>query len=839
MKPTDEPLAAVEPRSGRRALVAGAVVVLVLLLAIFLPPLISLGKYQRSITASVAGALGRPVFIGSMQLRLLPIPAVTMSNFTVAEDSAFGYEPVLHANSVVATMRFASLWRGRLDVSRISLDEVSVNLVKDAAGQWNIATVLTRASQFPNEPTDDVRSGPHLRFPYIEATNARINFKDGVEKRPFSLLNAEFAMWQANQDEWRIRLKAQPVRTDLQLHLSDTGEVNLEGSLRRAADLDAMPVDIRAEWSGAQLGQVTVLLAGVDTGWRGDLDVTASATGTANDLQLASRVQIGNLRRQEFQPVNPVAITATCKSRYERVQKLFQNISCFLPAGNGHLLLTGAAQGFSQTHLDLQLEINQTPAALPLSLLGVMRPTLGSIAASGKINGSFHLVRGDKPLFAGDATTTELTVNYPGNTVTLPRLHFVAQGGPAPETKRGKARRAPPSTEPFHLALVPFAIPAGEPQPLNIDGQFSHSGFLLHLNGAATVERLVRAGHAFGFPKSWFTVGSTKARAELNTTISGGWITPVTGSGPGLSTTGTVRVAALELHANFLRAPLEVVSAEINLSPDQIVWQNAAFRYAGLNLHGSVAFPANCSQAAQCPATVLLDTAELNTAALEGAIHQARTGFLGQMFSGSPPPWPPVEGDVQLGTLTLGRLSLQDVSANVKIEGVGLTIRSCDAAALGGTLRAAGEMTVTDGTPHWNLDVRLADIKASEVGSLFQEQWGSGFANGELRVKTSGYSSADLASSARGDFQVTWLNGSLTGTDIPAPLAHFGRWTAAGTVQQQTITLASGGIAGNRGPVVNAVTGTIRFNRQLNLSLRTRSGSVRIGGTLSDPIVGH
>lgn len=841
MKDTEAPPAAVEPRSRRRKLVLAAILVALVLLAIFVPPLMSLGKYQRSIATSLGGALGRPVSIGSMQLRLLPTPGITMSDFTVAEDPAFGYEPVLHANSVIASLRFASLWRGRLEVSRISLDEVSVNLVKNAAGQWNIGSVLTRASQVPNEPTGNAHPGPYPRFPYIEASDARINFKDGVEKRPFSLLNADFAMWQANQDEWRIRLKAQPVRTDLQLHLSDTGQLTLEGSLRRAASLDAMPLNLHVEWSGAQMGQVTMLLAGMDAGWRGDVDIVASASGTVNDLALTTQVQIGNLRRQEFQPVNPLAVNATCRSRYDRAQKAFQDISCFVPAGGGHLLLTGSAQGFSNTQLDLRLEVNQTPAEFPVSVLAALRPSVGNVSATGTINGSFHLVRGPEPLFTGDAGTTGLAVTYSGGAVTLPRLHFIAQGGPAQEVK-GKKTRAkadPPaaSARPFSLALEPFPFPAGEPQPLNVSGEFSRSEFLLRLNGAAAVDRLLSAGHVFGFSKGIFTAGNGKARAELNTTIAGAWLTPLSGSGPGLITTGTVRVTALNLRAQFLRAPLEVVSADINLSPDEIAWQNATFRYSGLNLHGSAAFPANCGQTAPCSATVSLDTADLNAAALEGAIHRTGSGLFGNIFSGAPAAWPPVQGDVQVGTLALGRLALHKLSANVSVEGAALSIHSCDAAAIGGTVHATGEMAIVNGTPHWNLDVRFTGIKAGDAGTFFQEQWGSGTANGELHLKTSGYTTADLVSSAAGDFQITWLNGGLLGLDPPMPLAHFGRWTAGGTIQQQTITLTSGGIGANRGPIIDAVTGTIRFNRRLNLSLHTKSGPLRVSGTVSHPDV--
>ena len=57
-------------------------------------------------------ALGRPVYVGGMQLRLLPMPGIVMSDFTVDEDPAFGYEPALHASSVVAALRLSSLWRG-------------------------------------------------------------------------------------------------------------------------------------------------------------------------------------------------------------------------------------------------------------------------------------------------------------------------------------------------------------------------------------------------------------------------------------------------------------------------------------------------------------------------------------------------------------------------------------------------------------------------------------------------------------------------------------------------------------------------------------------------------
>ncbi|MGA8107806.1 MAG: AsmA family protein, partial [Acidobacteriaceae bacterium] len=426
----------------RKLAIAGGLAIL-LVLALVLPPLVNLSKYRRSITASMSEALGRPVVVGGMQLRLLPMPGIVMSDFTVDEDPAFGYEPALHANSVVASLRLTSLWRGRLEVSRISLDEANLNLVRNPEGQWSIGSVLLRASQIPNAPTGERHAGARPRFPYIEASDARIDFRDGIEKKPFSLMNAEFSMWQASGDEWRLRLEAQPVRTDLELHLSDAGTLRVEGSLRRADNLLAMPVDLNAEWSGAQLGQVTRLLAGVDSGWRGDLNATTTIGGTGGDLQLQTRVRIANLRRQEFQPPNTVNVDATCRSEYHHVARRLDNITCFWPVGNGHLLLTGAVTEADPVNTHLQLEINQVPASFPVRLLGLMRANAHNVTATGAINGKFNWGDGQdvspntrtRDTLTGDAMASGVSLSYPGGALELPAMHFVAEAPLPPKTK--------------------------------------------------------------------------------------------------------------------------------------------------------------------------------------------------------------------------------------------------------------------------------------------------------------------------------------------------------------------------------------------------------------------
>ena len=836
MDESEEPQAGeapVQPRRSRRNLVVAGALIAALVLAVFLPPLIHLGHYRHSITGSISAALGRPVSVGDMQLRLLPTPGIAMADFTVGEDPAFGYEPALHANAVVASLRLSSLWRGRLEVSRISLDEASLNLVKNSSGQWSFGSVLLRAAQHPNEATGQRYAGLHPRFPYIEATDARINFKQGVEKRPFSLMNAEFSMWQASSGEWQVRLKAQPVRTDRNLHLSDTGELTVEGSLRRAGALRAMPVNLRAVWSGAQLGQVSQLLAGADTGWRGALTVTAAIAGTAGNLALQTRIQIGNLRRQEFQPAAAFDVDGTCQTSYQHAQALWRQMVCFLPEGSGHLLLTGSVHGAFAAGTDLHLEINQVPAEFPLRVLGLMRPRAAAVTSTGAINGAFEWIQGKPRPLTGSATAESVNLAYPGGTLPLPTLHLTASPPPPPTGGRRRARERV-ARQAKAVELEPVMVDFGAPEPLIVDAGFSHTDFSLHLAGQAAIGRMMAAGANFGFLANVLPQISPKGRLELDTTTAGRWMPPLAGGNSGITTTGVVKVIGIELHPAFLHAPIEIATANLDLTPQSISWQNVAFRFAGMAMRGAIDDPTVCIQPAACPATFALQPGELNAAAVESALAGKRQGFFGQMMAdlgeGQQVAWPPLHGTIQIPQLNLGRLALHGVAATVTVAGNALHLDSLDAAALGGSLHARGDVTIVGGTPHWSLDVRWMGVKASETAVLFNERWGTGTANGEARLTMSGYRTADLASSTAGTFQLLWQKGGLSGA--PA-LAHFDRWSADGTIGNRSLTLTDSTVTtGGRN---RTVEGTVGFDRHLQLAVDMPGGKEHVGGTLARP----
>jgi hypothetical protein len=831
----------------RRVAIAAAFLIL-LWMAIFLPPLINLGKYRHSITVSMSEALGRPVYVGGMQLRLVPSPGIVMSDFTVDEDPAFGSEPALHATSVVASLRLTSLWRGRLEVSRISLDEANLNLVKSADGQWSIGSVLLRASQIPNAPTGERHVSARARFPYIEATDARIDFKDGAEKKPFSLVNAEFSMWQASGDEWRVRLRAQPVRTDLlQPPWSGVGELNVEGSMRRAALLDAMPADLRVEWTGAQLGQMSRLLVGLDTGWRGNIDVTTTIRGNLGDLHLQTRLRVADLRRQEFQPPATINVDANCRSDYRRARRAIDNITCFWPVAAGHLLLTGNMQGFAAPQADLQLEINQVPASFPVGILELMRPGAQNVTVTGTVNGNFRLVTGERRVLVGDASATGVMLRYPGGNLNLPPLHFVAPPAQPPPPRRLKQPLAPAPPPPLQNAIQmqPIAIPMGAPEPLLADARLTRDGYEIHTSGQATLARLLPAAASFGLLENAATIVAPRGRASLDLTTAGNWMRPVSGASSGIATTGSLKVEAAQLKPAFLPTPVEVQSAQVALSPDEIAWQDVSLTWQKMPMQGSIQFPTTCNQPVACPATFTLSTGPLNAAAIEAAVAgNSGNGLLGQFLNNALggnhlAPWPSMKGQISCVALDLGQLPLHDVAVAVRVEQNTLTLSFLDAATLGGILHGTAEMSMDDGTPRWKLNLHVAGAQSSEIAAVFGEHWGTGVVSGETALTMSGYRTEDLASSITGDFSFIWQNGSLANPATPneAALARFDRWTAKGTIAHNTITFTSGGIA--RAARTTPLGGTISFDRDLDLTLDAPRGAVKITGTLSQPLIAN
>ncbi|HEU4637180.1 MAG TPA: AsmA family protein [Edaphobacter sp.] len=506
--------------------------IVAVLLLIFIPPLVNIGRYQRTIATSISRSLGRPVHLDRISLTLLPLPGFTIENLVVGEDPDFGSEPIIRANSVHATVRISSLWRRHVEFSTISFTEPSVNLVHKADGRWNIEGILLQASRIETAPTAQRHAGPAPRFPYIEASGARLNFKQEQEKLPFSLVDSDFALWLPDPHQWHLRLRAHPTRTDL--NVSDTGTIELEAVLGAGPSLRQVALNLQGQWREAPLGEATRVLFGRDAGWRGNMSMAANIRGTFGESAVTTRLTLADARPADFVPEQLLNTQVECFATATGIFHALQDIRCSWPPSSSSqaaaLTLTGSIPNIHHPdEASLNLRANDVPASTLMYGLRVLSPHVSSDAvATGTLSGSMTLgsLAGSGTPSAATTTTPnqwqgQFTVANAGLKAPLPQTHAAsplstlsaleqaaaaaAEGRPTSATATLLSQdlhirpadvalqsRAPAATtsKAASFVLSPVSLQLGGREPATLEGSFTASGYSLHLSGNVTAPRL-------------------------------------------------------------------------------------------------------------------------------------------------------------------------------------------------------------------------------------------------------------------------------------------------------------------------------------------------------------
>jgi hypothetical protein len=519
-----------------------------ILIGVIVPPLVSMRSYKSSITRLMSESLGRPVRLSSVELRLLPRPGFVLTDLTVAEDPAYGAEPVLHANSVTAYIRLLSLWRGRLEIGTISVDEASLNVVRTPEGRWNLDS-LFRTAAAKTRPNADGQAKRVMPLPYLEATNSRINFKRGAEKLPFSLVETDLSFWQEQPGDWHIRLRGQPARTDLSLDLADTGLVRLEARVQRSPELRHMPLHLDMEWREAQLGQLTRLLIGSDPGWRGDLTGELHLDGTAEAAQIKTRLRATGVHRAEFAPVAAMDFDASCGLLYHFSARSVENLACDSPFGDGRIHLAGELPGGGgQSHLSV--ELNQIPVAAGLDALRTVRSDFGpGLQAAGTISGKMSYaavapadsapLRQEPRKRSGNGRTPKVRPTVPQPlTGTFTVAGFQLSGGglstpiqaaklvlePVGATAKSDDWGSAPEGDQPQALETTMAVLAGGAGPLTISARLATSGYRISVHGQASVARGRELARMAGLPDASVLDALAGDPVTLDLKASGPWL---------------------------------------------------------------------------------------------------------------------------------------------------------------------------------------------------------------------------------------------------------------------------------------------------------------------------
>lgn len=141
------------------------IVIIVVLAALIVPRMINVNKYHDKIQAEVEKKLGRQVALGDMHLSLLP-PAFKVANVVIGEDKNFDTSrPFAVAQQLSVSVKFWPLLRKQVDVRSLELDQPHIELVRNAQGQWNFASLghEENAAPVPETAASQPASAPKTR----------------------------------------------------------------------------------------------------------------------------------------------------------------------------------------------------------------------------------------------------------------------------------------------------------------------------------------------------------------------------------------------------------------------------------------------------------------------------------------------------------------------------------------------------------------------------------------------------------------------------------------------------------------------------------------------------
>ena len=138
--------------------------VVIIVIAIFaLPSLVNVNQYHDKIQAELQQKLHRQVKLGDMSLKLLPF-SIRVSNAEIGEDPKFNTgRPFASTQQLAVSAKLLPLLRHEIQVNSVELVDPKIELVRNAQGVWNFASLQQPSSS--NPPAQPGASQPNAAKP--------------------------------------------------------------------------------------------------------------------------------------------------------------------------------------------------------------------------------------------------------------------------------------------------------------------------------------------------------------------------------------------------------------------------------------------------------------------------------------------------------------------------------------------------------------------------------------------------------------------------------------------------------------------------------------------------
>jgi hypothetical protein len=835
-------------RKWMRAVLIGGVALLVA--SFVFSRALQAGGSRRYLIAHLAATFGRPVDVSWFDFSLLDGARIEAHSVSVSDDPHFGNEYFLRAETLTAGVQWTALLTGRFEFGSVSLSRPSLNLVRDAAGEWNIERWLPPASPLgarpgfvgPLAPPPDVRAARPYR---IDVEGGRINFKQGDNKSPFALDGVSGRLEQNGEGRWQLDLEARPMHAGVELQ--DIGTFRLRGSIA-GTTARLQPAEINLTWRAASLADALRLVRQNDYGIRGQLAVDINARIAPQQSSLNRGADSGAAHwsisgvarltgmhgwRLPERGTDPAAnLSVEMNWRLGEPRAEFRKLIVDMPASR----LVGDGELDWAHGLRPQLHIASSTLSLG-DVFSWYRALQPGVAEDLRVDGDLGL---DIKLGGWPIQLERGAIASTGGTLTAKSLPAPLQiGALNVSISRGEIDFAP--TE------ISFAPSASSQTQVEAASSRSAARNSFIMRGSL----FSRGNGVFRWPPDWnFSMEGATSRVQDWLAVSSAFAQPInsdwTAAGglavkmrgvrraesPAAAWLGTMDFPGLTFSPSYINQPVRLVKAHVEFAPLQRTVTLSSAEAFGAAWHGSITRKYSDKQWTFDLSADHLDAADLD----RWLGPRARPGFLAR-FTGSnsaaiaAPLSDAVitqleaRGRLRAGWIDMLPLQIEKFDGEAELVGRTIRIRKAQAGFFGGSISGSLDAQLLP-DPSYAFQGRFDRVNLAQLGFAvpFLNSRIGGSASATLTLSAHGIGRQDLIGSMQGEGTLNGRNAALSGLGLSRAFPGDSLDTASDTfssvqgtyrIQNREIDLTNFVLDNPRGRL--KAEGRIDFSHALNI----------------------
>lgn len=776
------------------------IVVLLVAAALIVPHLININEYHSQIQAQLQKRLGRQVTLGDMSLKLIP-PSFEVQDATISEDPSFAASrPFAQVEKLAVSVEFWPLLHKDVEVKSLELTRPHIELVRNAQGVWNFATLgqepkptPTQSPAQPSRPSSTKKApsqpqpapqptaaSPQAKQPAGQLTLANLFINDGQ----VAITDLQKHQSRAVYDHIDLNLSDfapdQQFSLKLTAHLPGVGKQTLmlegKGGPIKEADLINTPFD-----GTLKLDQVSTAAAEKFLNSQSLNGIDAVVSGEATVKNAGGKLGSTGTIRLDKARIHNTDVGYPIELDYDVADDLTSDL---IQIHKGNLKLGSTPITIAGT-----IDSKPTPAQVDLKLTAAN----ASIAEAARLASAFGVAFGQDTNVKG---TVNADVQARG-ALTQPAMN--GQLSARNLEISGKQLPQPVRVNEIALTLTPqlirssdFAATTGS-TTVNVNFALAnYSAPNSSINAAlrapnARLGEIINMAQAAGVSAVEGMSGDGTLTLDVHT------------QGPtknmsALSFSGTGKISNATLKMPSLTKPVQIRNSDIQFSQNSVSLQNVAATVGQTNANGTltlknfaapqVQFALNADKVNVAEMQQLFNAAPAKRAAADHdfwrlvpqaeAQQAAKTepSLLDKMTGG---------GTVAIGTIQYDDLLLSNTHANVTLDHGVIKMNPVTADVYNGKETGVITIDMRPAQPVYAVNLKTDKVDANKLISSVSDvkQTLYGLLASNVNASFSSSSANNIARSLNGNMSINLTNGKLMNVDLLHELAAVGKFVGS------------------------------------------------------------